>query len=335
GPLGATKSRDIVLSDLDTEARDLTGKLEDYAEQVERKHEDAVQSGKVKPKSTPASPSVKKPIELPPIRKNDPLLDPLPVSKEKERVLTRTRPSWLPPKSQKEEKKHLKEYQRMMQLAADAERKREKKAQDVQCKKDAAVLERTKAWENQVLPNWDTAVKDSKTRELWWRGVPPHRRGEIWSKAVGNELGLTPQSYEKALSRAHELTARLQGLSDDEKARDSTGFLSQTLKADSAAVFPELNMFHEGAPLHEALTDVCMAYAVYRSNVHWDFGIQTLAALLLINMSPSDAFIALANVFNRPLASGILTHDPDVLNASYNRVLATLAYKRPQLHGHL
>lgn len=40
--------------------------------------------------------------------------DPLPPSKEKERFLTRTRPSWLPPKSAKEERKHLKEWERMM-----------------------------------------------------------------------------------------------------------------------------------------------------------------------------------------------------------------------------
>jgi hypothetical protein len=42
------------------------------------------------------------------------MIDPLPISKEKEKVLTRTRPSWLPPKDQKEEKKHLKQYQEMM-----------------------------------------------------------------------------------------------------------------------------------------------------------------------------------------------------------------------------
>lgn len=42
----------------------------------------------------------------------------LPVSKEKERYLSRTRPSWLPPKCPKEEAKHWREYERMMaQLA--------------------------------------------------------------------------------------------------------------------------------------------------------------------------------------------------------------------------
>jgi hypothetical protein len=59
-------------------------------------------------------------VELPPIQRGNGLIDPLPVSKEKEKVLTRTRPSWLPPKSKAEEKRHLKEYQRMVAQSLEA-----------------------------------------------------------------------------------------------------------------------------------------------------------------------------------------------------------------------
>jgi hypothetical protein len=48
------------------------------------------------------------------------LLDPLPISKEKEAVLSQTRPSWLPPKSKAEEKRHLAQYQKMVQKAEEA-----------------------------------------------------------------------------------------------------------------------------------------------------------------------------------------------------------------------
>lgn len=48
------------------------------------------------------------------------LIDPLPASKEKEAVLSQTRPSWLPPKKKSEEKRHLAEYQRMVQMAEEA-----------------------------------------------------------------------------------------------------------------------------------------------------------------------------------------------------------------------
>ena len=48
------------------------------------------------------------------------LLDPLPASKEKEAVLSQTRPPWLPPKRKAEEKRHLAEYQKMVQQAEEA-----------------------------------------------------------------------------------------------------------------------------------------------------------------------------------------------------------------------
>lgn len=48
------------------------------------------------------------------------LWDPLPASKEKEAVLSQTRPSWLPPKKKAEEKRHLAQYQKMVQQAEEA-----------------------------------------------------------------------------------------------------------------------------------------------------------------------------------------------------------------------
>ena len=59
-------------------------------------------------------------IQLPPLQKSNIMIDPLPISKEKEKALSRTRPSWLPPKDQKEEKKHLKQYKKMMAQSREA-----------------------------------------------------------------------------------------------------------------------------------------------------------------------------------------------------------------------
>lgn len=61
--------------------------------------------------------------KLLPLRKNNVMLDALPISKEKELALTKTRPSWLPPKDPKGEKRHLKEYRRMMEVAAATDQK--------------------------------------------------------------------------------------------------------------------------------------------------------------------------------------------------------------------
>ena len=113
-----TKSWTSVLSDLSEDARTLTEALEDYAEKQEKGHGDNVNNGqKLEPLKRAVTTSA---IELPPLRAGNIMIDPLPISKEKEKLLTRTRPSWLPPKDQKEEKKHLKEYQRMMAASLQA-----------------------------------------------------------------------------------------------------------------------------------------------------------------------------------------------------------------------
>ena len=116
------KSWTAAISELSEEAKSLTDALEAYASIKEQRREAQVQSGN----SAQLRPSLENMhrarttvAELPPLRKNNVMIDPLPISKEKEKVLSRTRPSWLPPKDQKEERKHLKEYQRMMVVAQE------------------------------------------------------------------------------------------------------------------------------------------------------------------------------------------------------------------------
>ena len=117
-----TKSWHVALSELSEDAKALTEVFENDATIAEQKHEDAVQNGQssARPSMEKLSRAKTSTFELPPLRMNNVMIDPLPISKEKEKVLSRTRPSWLPPKSQKEEKKHLREYQRMMEFSLEA-----------------------------------------------------------------------------------------------------------------------------------------------------------------------------------------------------------------------
>ena len=34
--------------------------------------------------------------------------------------------------------------------------------------------------------------KTKKVRDLWWLGLPPGVRGEVWKKALGNDLNISP-----------------------------------------------------------------------------------------------------------------------------------------------
>lgn len=112
----------MVLSDLSEEAQVLTEVLEFHAEDEERRREDNIQNGIASREASleNSKRSSGGMIELPPLQKSNIMIDPLPISKEKEKVLSRTRPSWLPPKDQKEEKKHLKEYKKMMAMSREA-----------------------------------------------------------------------------------------------------------------------------------------------------------------------------------------------------------------------
>ena len=107
------KSWSNVLSDLSEEARSLSQALDAH---------DATAPPAAAEAGWPRGPRRANSafVELPPLRRGNVMIDPLPVSKEKEKVLSRTRPSWLPPKSQKEERKHLREYQKMMEHSLEA-----------------------------------------------------------------------------------------------------------------------------------------------------------------------------------------------------------------------
>jgi len=112
----------MVMSELSEEARILTDAVELHADVVAQKREQHIQDGNSSSRTSveQAKRESAGMILLPPLQKSNIMIDPLPISKEKEKVLSRTRPSWLPPKDQKEEKRHLKEYKRMMVMSRDA-----------------------------------------------------------------------------------------------------------------------------------------------------------------------------------------------------------------------
>jgi hypothetical protein len=121
---GRAKSWTVALSELSEEAKSLTEALEVHASEADNRQEDRFQGTPSVRSSVSSIGKIKRAktinVEMPPLRKGDIMIDPLPISKEKEKALSRTRPSWLPPKDKKEEKKHLKQYQRMMELSLEA-----------------------------------------------------------------------------------------------------------------------------------------------------------------------------------------------------------------------
>ena len=330
----ATKSWDAAMSDLCDEAQELTQALEQLTEETEKQQEEDVQQGGLRKHSYNRSFSSSA-IELPPVRKGDVMIDPLPCSKEKEKVLTRTRPSWLPPKNPKEEKKHLRQYQEMMARSLETEQKRAQKVQDEQCRRDTTQKSMARIWEQHILPNWDTAIIEPRTRELWWRGVSPRDRGTVWQKAVGNELGISEQTYTAASDRARAAEKRLARLDLDQRQQEHEWHWFEAIRRDVDEAFPELKIFQAQGPLHQSLVDVLRAYALYRPDVGYVHGVHGIAALLLLNLSAPAVFTTLANLLNRPIPAAMLAGQPAALDKVRALVLDAFGYKYPALHIHL
>lgn len=50
-------------------------------------------------------------------------------------------------------------------------------------------------WEQQIMPDIKSALRDPRLRKMWWSGVPPKLRGVVWEKTVGNALALGKGEY--------------------------------------------------------------------------------------------------------------------------------------------
>jgi hypothetical protein len=180
----------------------------------------------------------------------------------------------------------------------------------------------------------DITTIDKRVHGLCWRGISPSLRGKVWQRAVGNALGLTAKSYEAALYRAKEIKKQPSDRLDGNDKSIERWFVD--IERDAETAFPELNLFQRDAPLWQDLVDVCEAYACYRSDVGYIYGIQLIAALLLLQLStPSEAFILLANCLNRPIPSAFQTDDTTTTARTYNNAVSTLGIKFPRLHEYL
>ncbi|KAH7401800.1 rab-GTPase-TBC domain-containing protein [Phaeosphaeria sp. MPI-PUGE-AT-0046c] len=321
-----TNAWEETYTNLDSDAKIMTEALEVFQSEFERKQEvKRQQPGLARSASlSQPEPKAKKPI-LPPVRKSDPLIDPFQPSVEKQKYLSRTRPSWLPPKNPKEEKKHLKEYQKMLARIEEAERLEAQRAQDEALAREKATRIKAEYWSTLLLPNWATEMANPELcathRKMWWNGIPPRLRGQVWSQAIGNDLEVSSVTYTIAL----------------EKAPTQPSHYAHIVSS-TTSVFADLKMFAPEQPLHTDLVNICRAYASYRPDISASFssiGIQHIAALFLLNLPAASAFIVLCNLLNRALPLSFLVHDQNSMHAAYSTTIHALSKKHPQLASRL
>ena len=137
-----------------------------------------------------------------------------------------------------------------------------------QCVKDDTQEALLRIWQEHVIPDWANARKEPRIRELWWRGIPSKMRAQVWELAVGNELTITEATFAKALQRAKDLDVP----SSDAKHVATHQAWFSAVRRDVTKTLPEVKIFQPGAPAHNDLVDLLMAYSMYRSDVGYSHG---------------------------------------------------------------
>ncbi|NXJ67515.1 TBC12 protein, partial [Rostratula benghalensis] len=224
-------------------------------------------------------------------------------------LILEDRPANLPAKSVEEALRHRQEYDEMVAEAKKREIKeahKRKKIMRERFKQEENIASAMVIWVNEILPNWEGMRATRRVRELWWQGLPPSVRGKVWSLAVGNELNITPELYEIFLSRAKERWKSFSELSSETDTEDAVASVAdreaslELIKLDISRTFPSLYIFQKGGPYHDLLHSVLGAYTCYRPDVGYVQGMSFIAAVLILNLEEADAFIAFANLLNKP-----------------------------------
>lgn len=174
-------------------------------------------------------------------------------------------------------------------------------------------------------------------RDLWWQGLPPNVRGKVWSLAVGNELNITSDLYEIFLSRAKERWKSFRETgSEIESDVDSADRESSLdlIKLDISRTFPSLFIFQKGGPYHDLLHSVLGAYTCYRPDVGYVQGMSFIAAVLILNLEEADAFIAFANLLNKPCQMAFFRVDHELMLKYFAAFEVFFEENLPRLFNH-
>uniref|UniRef100_A0A672KM74 TBC1 domain family member 14 n=1 Tax=Sinocyclocheilus grahami TaxID=75366 RepID=A0A672KM74_SINGR len=260
-------------------------------------------------------------------------------------LILENRPANLPAKPEEEAQKHRQEYEEMVAQAKKRElkeaQKRKKQLED-RCKHEESIGNAALTWSQEILPNWQSMCSSKRVRDLWWQGLPPSVRGKVWSLAIGNELNITDELYNICLARAKEKwNAFVAPTAATETETEDTGLSHadreaslELIKLDISRTFPSLCIFQQGGPYHDVLHSILGAYTCYRPDVGYVQGMSFIAAVLILNMNTADAFIAFANLLNKPCQMAFYRVDHSLMLTYFATFEVFFEENLPKLFAH-
>uniref|UniRef100_A0A672GVW8 Rab-GAP TBC domain-containing protein n=1 Tax=Salarias fasciatus TaxID=181472 RepID=A0A672GVW8_SALFA len=256
-------------------------------------------------------------------------------------LILEDRPANLPAKPAEEAQKHRQQYEEMVAQAKKRElkeaQKRRKQLED-RCRLEESIGSAAQTWIQDILPNWSAMCTSRRVRDLWWQGIPPSVRGRVWSLAVGNELNITHELYNICLSRAKEKWKTTAAPSAETEPEDSGSLDRESslelIKLDISRTFPQLCIFQQGGPYHDVLHSILGAYTCYRPDVGYVQGMSFIAAVLILNLDTADAFIAFANLLNKPCQMAFFRVDHSLMLTYFAAFEVFFEENLPKLFAH-
>ncbi|XP_077400059.1 TBC1 domain family member 14 isoform X2 [Vanacampus margaritifer] len=255
-------------------------------------------------------------------------------------LILEDRPANLPAKPAEEAEKHRQQYEEMVAQAKKRELKeaqKRKKQLEERCKLEESIGSAAQTWNQEILPNWSAVCTSRRVRDLWWQGIPPSVRGKVWSLAVGNELNITHELYNICLARAKEKwsTPASAPEADSQDVGSSNRESSlELIKLDISRTFPQLCIFQQGGPYHDVLHSILGAYTCYRPDVGYVQGMSFIAAVLILNLDTADAFIAFANLLNKPCQMAFFRVDHSLMLTYFAAFEVFFEENLPKLFAH-
>ncbi|XP_056627355.1 TBC1 domain family member 12 isoform X3 [Triplophysa dalaica] len=258
-------------------------------------------------------------------------------------LILEDRPANLPAKSEEEAQRHRQEYDEMVAEMKKRELKdaqKKKKQMKERFKQEDSIANAMLVWNNDILPNWENMRGTRRVRDLWWQGLPPNVRGKVWSLAIGNELNITSDLYDIFLSRARERWRSIRETGCELELDDSGASVADressldVIKLDISRTFPSLFIFQKGGPYHDLLHSVLGAYTCYRPDVGYVQGMSFIAAVLILNLEEADAFIAFANLLNKPCQMAFFRVDHELMLKYFGAFEVFFEENLPRLFNH-
>ena len=260
------------------------------------------------------------------------------------------RPEGAPGRPQKEQKKRLKEYEKMVEASRKRDLQRSISELQHQEEREKEKTELQKFWFDQVIPQWSEKVIQSKrVQEAWWRGLPPRVREKVWKKCVVNEVSITEDLYGIFLGHAKKklqihdtiYSQKVEGDTDTEvplqllqtlKGREDT---LDSIRYDVSRTFPTLAIFNDNGPYYEPLHNLLGAYTCFRPDIGYVQGMSYIAAVLILNLDEYDAFVCLANLLNKPLLQTFYRFDDKKMDVFFRGFDKLVSLILPTIADHL